>query len=426
MNTQNVFEGPMPLYGTLWSEANGMESCVVVFFFALAGLIFTRRDVRSDRRAAVGFGLALSGFVLARLDHALLVLPILGVLAASGLSARERRVPAAACLAAFAAPLGVYLVANYVAFGTAVPVSGSLKSAFPHVLGDNIDTLLAFWSQHWRGAPLTMAYRQFAVGIPVVAALLYLLVVTKVELLEGAVVLRLRPWTTRYHLFLAFVAPGVVLLAAYNVLFVQWWNQGHWYFPASTLYVSLVALALAPPVEARLFAWFGPRLGGWVQSRAVLGAWLATCAVCLGVVFVNFHRRLDYHRNYADFYLLEAPRVREHYGTTTPQLVEHDDGIVAYSLRYPTMSSGMGLDPEGASALRSGHLLELALKRGYDRITSLVYTPADRMSGKPTPDEVRAWASAMVTESDSRAFEFAVDYRSADGRFAIGRVWKKN
>ena len=427
MARQNPIEGPMPLYGTLWSQANGMESSLAVFFFALAGWIFTRADIRTDRRTACAFGLALSGLVLSRLDHVLLVAPLLGGIAISLVATRGWRGPLACLLAAFAAPIALYVVLNHHFYGMLVPVSGALKSGYPHVNNQNIDDLVTFWTRRWDLLFLTRMYRYFAAVLPAVAALLYLAVVVDVRPFDGSVLVRLRGWAGRYHAFLAMLAPGVVLLALYNILFVRWFEQGHWYFPASTLFVSAAAFSLAAPLEARAAGALGrwqPRFRGR-RARWLSVAWIAACVACAGVVFGRYQRQPDYHRKYADFYFSEAPKVRAHYGPDMPRFVEGDDGIVAYSLGAPTMSTGMGLDPAGAAALRRGDLLEIALERQHDRLTSLVYTTGDSLSSEPTPQELRAWAHSVVPFDESKPYDFALDYRSADGHFAVVKARRR-
>jgi hypothetical protein len=426
LDRQNETEGPMPLYGTLWSYANGMESCLVVFFLALAGAIFARGDVRTDRRLAGALGITLAGLGLARLDHLLLVLPLVLGLALSALATPGWRGPLSYLLAALCAPIGLYVLLNHHYFGTWVPVSGVLKSSAPYVNDDNIERVIAFWTDPWRGRFLTAAYRHLAAEVPPMVALLYLFVVLDVRALDGCVVVRLQPWTGRQHAYLALIAPGVVLLALYDILFVGWIGQGHWYFPASTVFVSLVALSLSAPLESRIAARLRSRLarldGG--RLRAMGRVWLAASAAFVVAFFVGFHRQLGYHRDYADFYLLEAPKVRAYYGPSMPRFLEGDDGIIAYSLGAPTMSTGMGLDLAGAAAFKRGELLELALERGHDRLTSLVYTRGDRLGDHPSALDAREFARAVIPFADSKPYQFALDYRSADGHFAIVRARK--
>jgi hypothetical protein len=390
-----------------------MESSLAVFFFALAGWIFTLGDMRIDHRRATAFGLALSGLVLSRLDHVILVLPLVGALSISLVATRGWRRSLACFLGAFSAPIALYVSLNYAFFGMLVPVSGVLKSSFPHVVNQNIDDLVAFWTGPWDGLFLTKAYRHFAAGGPALAAILYLTLVLEVRPLQGTTLVRLRGWAGRYHTFLAVVAPGVVLLALYDILFVRWLDQGHWYFPVSTLFVSMAAFSVSAPLEEWVAAWLRARLGrsGPRSARVLSGVWLAACTGSVIAVFVHFHRQLDYHRNYADFYFAEAAKVRARYGPDMPKFLELDDGIVAYSLKASTMSTGMGVDPAAADALRHGDLLTIAL--------------GDTLGASPSREELRAWAHSVAPFDDSKPYDFALDYLSADGHFAIVKAWKQ-
>src|SRR5579859_1958542 len=59
-----------PLFGSLWTYLDGMETCITVFFYALAAWLYVRQPERTPR-AAVWFGLSLALLTLARLDHGL-------------------------------------------------------------------------------------------------------------------------------------------------------------------------------------------------------------------------------------------------------------------------------------------------------------------------------------------------------------------
>ena len=142
----------------------------------------------------------------------------------------------------------------------------------------------------------------------------------------------------------------------------------------------------------------------------------------MSAFFVLLHRQLGYHRRYADFYLDEAPKVRAHYGPSMPKFIEGDDGIVAYSLGAPTMSTSMGLDVAAAAALAHGRLLDLALERRYNRLTSLVYTPGDLLGANPSATQISFWGRRVLPVDESKGYGYTLDYRSADGHFAVVRV----
>jgi hypothetical protein len=92
------------------------------------------------------------------------------------------------------------------------------------------------------------------------------------------------------------------------------------------------------------------------------------------VLFMGLVRRTEYHRDFAEFYLHGAARLRAHYAPLRPRLVERDDGIIAFSTGFPCMS-GIGLvdDIEAVRARRDGRFFELAQARGFERVVTLVY-----------------------------------------------------
>jgi hypothetical protein len=320
MGLQNSVEGPMPLYGTLWSYANGMESALVIFFFALSGWIFVRWDISRNPSHAVALGSALAMLVLSRLDHILLAFPLFAAIAIHVVATRGWSRLIALLVISFSTPIGVYLLINHHYYAVLVPSSGTLKASFPHIDNDNLDELWKFWKEPWEGLFLIRAYRQLGVEVPALAALAYLAAVLEVRVSSGACVVRLRRWATRYDAFLACVAPGVVLLALYNLLFVDWFFQGHWYFPVSVLFVSLAALSVAAPLEQAAWARIAPLLERRMERAmpAITAAWLLVCLVSVANVFTRFHRQTGYHQRFAEFYFTEAPKVRAHYGAEMP------------------------------------------------------------------------------------------------------------
>src|SRR3954452_3836190 len=102
------------------------------------------------------------------------------------------------------------------------------------------------------------------------------------------------------------------MLSAYYCLFVPGFNQGHWYYPVSTLFVSVAGLEV----------WTSRRSLPSVDYRFAIGVALVFGAI----VFVTFGRRADYHRRFATFYFDDAPAVRAAYHNKPPKLFAFDDG----------------------------------------------------------------------------------------------------
>jgi hypothetical protein len=331
MRAGDLDENFPPLYGTLWSYANGMESSVVLVMFAGAAVLFAREK-------PVWFGLLLSGMTLGRLDHGFIAASILACMGLEALWRRRGLREVSIAGLAFAAPIAIYLAANQHWFHMWLPVSGRLKSTFPIVNHHNLDraadVFLHPWNQGWY-----RSYRVYQMVIPAAVAL--------------AAPLWCRFRRERFDRLLVYASPGVLLLGLYNLCYVEQWEQGHWYFPLSTLYVGLVALRLLQPLDRR---WLAP----------------AAAVLCL-VFFVKFQHRPGYHQRLADAYFIDAPALRQLYAQP-PSLYEYDDGIVTFSTGFPTLvTKGYTLDPEAFDAYRRGDLTRLALARGHDRFVTVSY-----------------------------------------------------
>jgi hypothetical protein len=404
----NGFEGSLPLQGTLWSYANGMESAAVVLVLGLFAFWLARGPRARPKLYAAGLGAALALLTFSRLDQVFIAGAMLLMLWLDPPLRGRRKGTALVAGFVFVSLVAIYLGANRIVFGAWLPVSGSLKSTFPSVHVQNfrhLGAMLGALPDLWIGVFM----RQVRLWVPLLVAAVW-------------VGVRLRPALVRWRAgatapladaWMDFFAFGVLVFCLYNLLFVPVMSQGLWYFAAPTLFVGLVAVR-------GLDAW----ASHWEWKRApvlctlvivVLSAWC----------FLTLHRHPDTHRHYADFYFDEAPRVRAHYGAQAPRLISFDDGIVAFATGFPTMSgTGFTLDPAAVEARRQGRLLDLAMSRGYDRITSLTYlrrsvTPA-LAAGETS--ELRRYAARALSHQDLARYDFALDYYSAPGRFAIVRA----
>jgi hypothetical protein len=218
-----------------------------------------------------------------------------------------------------------------------------------------------------------------------------------------------RAWTARettgrpgnvpgdsYAEFLWLAAAGILLLHAYDFLFVRTFAMGHWYVPVSALFASLAVLV---PARART--------SGAAASPARVG--LTGLVVLL--TFAVGHRRPDYHWLYNDFYFVEAAQVRAFYGTDVPRVVEHDDGIIGFATRFPTMSgTGLMLDAEAAE--------------GFDRAASLAYVLPDGAEERSPGDLGLETADARVRlfARSHPGFGYEEEYVSPSGNVFFVRA----
>lgn len=395
---ESPIEGSLPLFGTLWSFMNGMESGLALVTFAALALLFVATAPERGRLLpAFGLGVLAALLTLARLDCVFIAVAVLAAYAWAVVRAdgpRARRVLALAGVA-FGAPVLAYAVYNLRHFGAVVPVSGAAKSTFPiphllnlRALGGVV--LYPLRDPYW----LDRFYRVAQMLVPACAALVYWRAKAR-DL--GAVVGRGLDAAERFELLLLGTGAGVLALAAYDFFFVTPYGPGHWYFPVSIPYVSIVALEL-----------FCAR---WPERAERLSVPLLAC---LGVaVFCSWQRPPGYHERLVRFLAQGAREVKAHYGDAAPRLVEFDDGIVAYGTGFPTMSGfGLAVDAEGHRAFEHGRLLELARARGFDRAASVEYMNFAEQDLKRV--------DGFGLSSKDHTLE--LDYGSSDRSFGIVRL----
>lgn len=406
---RDPFEGNLPLYGTLWSYVNGMETPLVLACFGLVVLLAVR-SVWTGQRQAVLVGVALGLMTLARLDTAFVTAAVLAMFALRALVRRDRASvrQAVAVVVPVAVLLGAYLVWTRAYSGTFLPVSGSLKSTFPNASLGNYRDLRGLL----RGDALLAherLYRQMPILIPSAFAIAYLVGGLARGWLRAAVTGAAEVARERYRLVLAASAVGVLLLSVYDYLFVPGYNQGHWYWPVSTLFVSLVVLDWLPARPSRV-----------PYGAAVVGAIAVAASLA---VFATLGRTSDYHARYADFYFSGAMRARAHYDGHQPKVLSVDDGIDVFATGFPGMSgTGFSLDPPAARAKERGDLVGLAVRRGFDRISSLVYFDTRGLSLDTSSSDIRARLRFILPGQHLDRFDYRVDYLASDPRFAIIRV----
>ena len=401
----------LPVFGSLWSYVNGMESGIAMLFWAAAARTFVARN--STSRTFAAYGALLAMMVLSRLDAVIIALPLLLAGAALGRTRSAARRSLWYLALAFSAPLLLYMTANALLFGSAIPLSGSQKSLFPRITPANVDWIVDLLDGK---GPIRFAavWRMLHLVGPAVFAGLSIVWMFKARIAAWGIRLQLRKGRKRFDVFLVATALGVLLLTAYNLFYVHPWNQGHWYFPISTLFASVFlvrVVALALPTAGRSRT--------WSRSTLVVAPALA------GAFFMFFHHKPEHHRRYATFYLKEADRVKQFYAGKPPRIVSYDDGIVAYATGFPTMNGfALATDKAAARAKRKGKLLELALTRGYDRIASVGYLDAKRLRPQANSHDAAQFVRPVVYDQNTKPYTFQIEYLAQDRSFAIVRFAK--
>ena len=427
-NGDNPVEGPMPLYGTLWSYANGMETPLVIAIYALIVVVFVKAT-SLGRRTTLAMGGLLSLVALARLDLVMLAVAYCFVVLAIAGAIRSRALARHVCWVGLCVmgTLGAYVVINRAYSGTWLPISGTLKSRFPHPIGSNLRGLTGLFNGRDQFYSRSRLYRVGPNLIGGGVAITWLIArVPSLRRRSRNRSLDLDEPGTRYDVVLASTALSVLLVGAYDVLFVPEGQQGHWYWPVTTVFVSLAGLDLwQRRARTRAAAVPGRRSVAVSAVIALLGL----------AVFMSLGHPSQYHDRYADFFFTGATDVKAFYaGRTEPRLLAVDDGIDAFSLGYPSMSgSGLVLDADAVDAWRSGHLVKLALARGFDRISSVAYLDATNLTPTTPADEVRARVASILPNEDLSGLRFTVEYSSmpgtlathvpnSDGRYVLIRV----
>jgi hypothetical protein len=113
--------------------------------------------------------------------------------------------------------------------------------------------------------------------------------------------------------------------------------------------------------------------------------------------------------------------IRSHFESVDadPKIVEYDDGVIAYTTGFQTLSGkSFALDMEAARAFESGELLSLAHDRGYRYIASHAYMPVPRFKMDWSSDHIREviLGTAGAQEQDLSGFEFSVEFVEQDGK----------
>lgn len=410
----NPLEGPMPLYGTLWSDVNGMETPLTVLLFAAVLWLVVRAPVRS-RRIGTLLGVGLAMLTLARLDVVFVAVAVPVTLFLSARARQDRRGVRAAgrSAAVLVVIVGVYLVANQLYAGSALPTSGVNKSTFPRPTLGNWRDLSAILGGNHLFATVRL-YRHGPMIITGLVALVWLVTATVPRRAGDG---QEATAGDRYRLALTATAAGVLVLSLYDWFFVPANEQGHWYWPVSTLFVSLVVLeGIAVAVR-----WWAERRVGIAPERrrtrpGLAGAATATAALLCLAGFLVLGRRRDYHARFAAFALHAAsPERARLVALEGPDvgLLAIDDGIDAWALDLPALSgTGLMLDHRAQRAQDHGELVALALRRGFRVVSSVAYVDGRGLSASSPSWVLASRIAGWLPHQRLSGVRFRVIYRS--------------
>jgi len=399
----NGWSGTPPVYGTIYSFVNGMESSLVLLAFATLAWTMLRADEPRTTRQDAAVGGAFAFLALARLDHGAFAVFPLFMWFFEIVAGGERRRAALAASLAFAIPMVVYAGVNLAYAGSAFPVSGAHKSTFPLPNAGTVSEALELLEHPLSRHPIWRIFRHAPTLLSMLSSILYLAIFVRARGERRTLSLELRAFATPFDAFLVKMTPGIWLLGSYDLLFVAANGIGEWYHPVATIYMSLLLLSI--------YVWLSgilPRL--WASATAmsprtlevarVAGVVVMSALVLVG--FLRHHVRSDYHAKWVRLFWDVAPRVRQQLGGKVPNLIEFDDGIIGFSLHAPVMSGTMlGLDREAARASTAGHLVDLAVDRGFSAFSTFVYG-AHWLTRDSSPEDAARWAQQSWDENLSR------------------------
>jgi hypothetical protein len=399
----------MAVQGPLWAYVNGMESGALLFFWGASAFWYVTRPVLTRRRDAAVLGLLLALVVLSRLDFVFMPAALLGALLVQTFASRDREANICALTAALACsvPIAIYCAINRIGFGTLFPVSGAIKSTFPHIHQYNIARLVTSLLHPAQQAWYRL-YRLAQLFIPGVVAILCLVVELRPQ--RRLPWLRLRAGAGRLEAYLCASAVGVLAVSLYDLCFVELSDQGTWYTPVGTLFTSLYLVLLV--ARARPLR----RLEGSARY-IVLGA-----VVAVGITyFVRYEHVVGAGAAWANFYIDEAPRVKKFYAGQNPRFLEVDDGIFTFATGFPAMAGkGFVLDMEGVRALMHGAIVPLSVARGFNRITSVLYMNVAGLGPGAPPQVACGKVSGVTPPQLCHRYRFSIEY--AHGAFGVIRV----
>ncbi len=390
-------------YGTLWSFSNGMESAPLLFMYALLIWLISRPGWLKNWQTSVLTGLTLGILSLARLDHALLIPALFLVILFRMALERDFSSMKWLLLAGgiFSLIIFCYLLSNQAILGVWLPVSGAEKTTFPYMLQgsrkiEEIRNYLqnigqpSFGFDIWR---YTQIIFPTFIAIPVFFTRAWAGI--RSRLLDSKSIV----WISS-SLF-------IILLASYNFFFVPTLDQGHWYFPVSILFMSLWVIELASHIQIN-----------WRWIKLAIPALLLVFGIWF--YFSVYHDPTLNARNV--WFYQEAPNIRAYYQGQDVRLLEYDDGIIAYTTGFKTMSAlGFCLDPQAQQALHEKNLLELAYNRGYRYIASHYYFRFSNLTKDSSPEEVKTFLSShgWIGPREVEGFHFWIDYASDDNQFVM-------
>lgn len=370
------------LLGSYWWSVytlySGMETPLVVLLMGVCILLTSDISREPSIIAAVALGVAMAATFLARLDS-IFFLAVLGCVVLV-VTRRSLRLLAAWSLPAALLPLP-YLLWNYAAFGSFVPVSGIKKSVSDLDLADQLGILVRFGSD--KLAKLAGFVH------PIGVALLLIVVVSAI----WATRRELRQHARQLHILWVLPAAAVLHFGYVAVFMVE--ANIYWYQYCEYLTVFLlISLLIASAVS-----WLQNQRHGWKIY------WAPFAAVFVGVLGFLLAYTPQKMPNMVNLRAYEtAIWAKDHMGPKDLRFGMIDSGVFRYVSGFKTLSlNGLAGDRDVLTLVKQENWKELIGR--YDVRYVVQFVPEDDIAGIPS-EHIKFRSDAFT-------------FRKEQGRFLI-------
>ena len=390
-----------------WSIINGMESPLTVLLFVTFLFVSYKflRGILNPGGYYLSSSFILSLLFLARFDDIFLPVAFLFVLLTF------RHIKSGRTLMYFIIlPLSfliIYLLYNQINFGLALPVSGLIKSSFTF---SNI--------AHIFNAVFTGRSFDFLSGEHLYARVLPLIIPLIFIPVPSGILERKyeEEDNTRFVFLLKVLKYYVVFKSIYILFFVEFWDQGFWYFYNHIIIFNLLI--------ALIISVFGKNI---LKSKTFQALALLIIVFFVHSYFLNYESRLikssKLNKNNVEIIgrLINNDRLRG-------KIIEMDDGVIAYSSNLSCLSGfGLCIDKEGYEAIKKGEFLDYAYNRGYRYLASLNYfqPPAHTPYGNLRPEQFVRQPFFALKNENLRKWEFKTFFKNSYTGLVLIRFEKK-
>lgn len=413
-----------------WQLLDGMESGCSVLAGGLVLYLFASRLTRADvgvvdltrptwKSPFVAAGVVLPFLILARLDDVFILTGLaVGLFLLPG-ALRDKLRTATLLLAPSVVVVSCYMLYNRLSVGSWLPLSGMSKSGLAlhssvYIVASGMFPPLV----DLKNAIVTKQSDTLDLHLNMFRTLQMLYP----ALFAAGFVILVRVYHEKRVRYLAFVglALYVVFKAGYNLVSVNLWHQGTWYYAFSIMLSSFfVALLLARPYRL---------LRAHPAARGALGVLIGLLILfTAGTVAM---RGAGSPPDFEEHICRDAAIIDRALDEAAPgsQLLELDDGVLAFCLeRRAIHGFGFAVDHDSYVALREERLLAHAYGRGHDLFASAGYIQI----GAPIEgsDAIRAMLQASFLDPPIKreldAFDFELVYLHEPSQTGFFRFWPR-